>query len=120
MTPKDLALCLVFALALPIGQVMFKWAAMRHASLTGPIFERLLQNPQLFGAFALYGACSVLWVYILTRVPLSLAYPVAILGSGLVPLLAWAAFREPIGWRMAAGYALMLTGLVLTQQRPSI
>jgi drug/metabolite transporter (DMT)-like permease len=92
---------------------------MRHATLPGPVFERLWQNPQLFGAFAWYGASAVLWVYILTRVPLSLAYPVAILGSGLVPLLAWAVFREPIGWRMAIGYALMLAGLVLTQQRPS-
>lgn len=116
MSPKDYLLCGSFALALPIGQVMFKWAALHNARLQGPILVKLLHNYPLFLAFAWYGASALLWFYILTRVPLSAAYPVAILGGALVPLLAWLAFREPLSWSLAGGYALMLAGLFLTQR----
>jgi len=116
MSPKDFALCAGFAVALPIGQVMFKWAALYAARLEGPLVLKMLQNWPLMIAFAWYGASALLWFYILTRVPLSAAYPVAILGSALVPVLAWAVFREPVSWSLAGGYALMLAGLFLTQR----
>lgn len=119
MTGRDLLLCGGFALALPIGQVMFKWAALAHAQTEGPIILRLATNPALICAFAWYGASALLWFYILTRVPLSQAYPVAILGGALVPLFAWAFFREPVSWSLAAGYVLMLAGLFLTQRGAS-
>ena len=50
--------------------------------------------------------------------PLSRAYPFALAGTGLVPILAWALFKEPIGWRLAAGYALMLSGLAVMYVQP--
>lgn len=116
MNLKDLLLCAAFAVAIPTGQILFKWAAAYNARLEGPFLVRLLHNYPLAAAFAWYGASAVLWVYILTRAPLSVAYPVAILGSGLVPLFAWAVFREPISWTLAAGYVLMLGGIFLTQR----
>lgn len=119
MTPKDFALCATFAVALPIGQLMFKWAALYNARIEGAMPFKLLQNYPLFLAFAWYGASSLVWFYILTRVPLSAAYPVAILGSALVPVFAWVVFREPVSWNLAAGYVLMLAGLFLTQRATS-
>lgn len=113
---KNLLLCLGFALALPVGQVMFKWAALHHAALQGPLLLRMVSNLPLWMAFAWYGSSSILWFFILTRVPLSLAYPVAILGAGLVPVLSWYFFREPLSWRLGAGYALMLAGMVIIQK----
>lgn len=116
MTWKDALLCTGFSLALPIGQIMFKTAALYHARLEGPLLVRLITNGPLMGAFAWYGATSLLWFYILMRTPLSLAYAFSIIGSGLVPLVAWALFKEPLGWRFAAGYALMLSGFLLILQ----
>jgi drug/metabolite transporter (DMT)-like permease len=95
------------------GEVL---AANRHNTLTGPIIERILHNPILFGAFALYGASSVLWFFILTRIPLSQAYPIVILGGALVPVFAWMFFREPLSLALLLGYALMLAGLALIQR----
>jgi drug/metabolite transporter (DMT)-like permease len=117
MTPKDFALCSVFAVALPAGQMMFKWAAVYNSRLEGGFIVRMLQNYPLFMAFAWYAATAVLWFYVLTRVPLTNAYAFSIVGAALVPLMAWMLFREPLGWRMAAGYALMLAGFVVTQSR---
>jgi drug/metabolite transporter (DMT)-like permease len=115
---KDTLLCSVFAIALPIGQLMFKWAAIYNAGLDGPLPLRVLRNLPLIGAFAWYGLTALFWFYILTRVPLSNAYGFSILGSALVPLMAWAIFKEPVNWQMAAGFAIMILGLlVVTRAR---
>ena len=117
MTPKDFALCSVFAVALPAGQMMFKWAALYSARLEGSFIVKLLQNYPLFLAFAWYGSTAILWFYVLTRVPLTNAYAFSLMGAALVPVMAWLLFREPVSWRMAIGYALMLAGFVVTQSR---
>jgi drug/metabolite transporter (DMT)-like permease len=116
MTFKDALLCAGFALALPIGQTLFKFAAVTNARLSGPLVVRLITNLPLIGAFAWYGLTALFWFYILTRVPLSYAYTFSIVGSGLVPLIAWLVFKEPLGWRFAAGYALMLVGFLVIMQ----
>jgi drug/metabolite transporter (DMT)-like permease len=115
----DVALCAGFSLALPIGQTLFKFAAEQNARMSGPIVIRLITNPPLIGAFAWYGLTALFWFYILTRVPLSLAYAFSIVGSGLVPLVAWRVFKEPLDWRFAVGYLLMLGGfaVIMTGQR---
>jgi multidrug transporter EmrE-like cation transporter len=109
----DAALCAGFSLALPIGQTLFKFAAINDSRLPGPVLVRLATNAPLWGAFAWYGLTALVWFYILTRVPLSLAYAFTIVGSGLVPLFAWLIFKEPLDWRFLAGYLLMLTGFAV-------
>lgn len=116
MALRDTLLCLVFAAALPLGQIMFKWAAIYNERLDGPLVLRLVKNLPLIGAFSWYGLTALLWFYILTRVPLSQAYIFSILGSALVPLLAWMLFKEPMSWRFALGYALMLAGFIVVIQ----
>lgn len=116
MNLKDAALCTGFAIAMPLGQTLFKAAALYITRLTGPLPMRLLANWPLMGAFAWYGLTALFWFYILTRVPLSLAYTFATVGSGLVPLMAWLVFKEALDWRFALGYALMLAGFFVIMQ----
>ena len=116
MTLKDALFCAGFSLALPIGQTLFKFAAVNNARLTGPLIVRLATNLPLVGAFAWYGLTALFWFYILTRVPLSTAYAFSIVGSGLVPLVAWLVFKEPLDWRFALGYLLMLGGFAVIMQ----
>lgn len=117
MTPRDMLLCAGFSLALPVGQTMFKWAAVYQARQTGPLLQKLVTNGPLIAALAWYGLTAMFWFYILTRVPLSKAYPFALAGTGLIPIVAWLVFKEPLGWRMAAGYGLMLAGLAVIQSQ---
>jgi drug/metabolite transporter (DMT)-like permease len=116
VTLKDVLLCAGFSLTLPIGQTLFKFAAVNNARLSGPLVVKLLTNVPLIGAFAFYGVTALFWFYILTRVPLSTAYAFSIVGSGLVPLVAWLVFKEPLGWRFALGYLLMLSGFAVIMQ----
>lgn len=113
---KDMALCSVFAVALPIGQVLFKFAANHDATLKGPFVLRLVHNLPLMAAFAWYGVTAIFWFYVLTRVPLARAYAFSMVGSGLVPILAWVFFRETITWQMVAGFLVILAGLFLVSQ----
>mgnify|MGYP001194424044 CR=1 FL=1 len=111
MTPKDIALCSFFAIALPIGQGLFKWGAIYDGKVSGHFLIRVIQNPPLIAAFAWYGLTALLWFYVLTRVPLSTAYAFSLVGSCLVPIIAWLVFKEQPTWSMAAGYLLMFAGL---------
>jgi len=113
VSPKDIALCSVFAVALPLGQMMFKWGAIYNERLSGPFLSRVVQNYPLMGAFAWYGVTALLWFYVLTRVPLSSAYAFSLIGSCLVPLAGWLVFKEQASWTMVAGYGLMIAGLFL-------
>ena len=116
MILKDALLCVGFSLALPVGQTLFKFAAVNNARLQGPLLVKLVTNLPLLGAFAWYGLTALFWFYILTRVPLSTAYAFSIVGSGLVPLVAWWVFKEPLDWRFAAGYLIMLVGFGVIMQ----
>ena len=116
MILKDALLCVGFSLALPVGQTLFKFAAVNNARLQGPLLVKLITNAPLLGAFAWYGLTALFWFYILTRVPLSTAYAFSIVGSGLVPLVAWWVFKEPLDWRFALGYLIMLVGFGVIMQ----
>lgn len=106
-------LCLAFSLALPAGQMLFKWGADFSHGIEGSFIRKVAFNYPLILAFAWYGITAVFWFYILTRVPISLAYPFSVLGAGLVPILALVLFRESITLQAWAGYAIMLAGFLL-------
>ncbi len=113
MSPKDILLCSGFAVALPIGQVLFKLGADKSKIIDGGVVWKVLLNPPLLAAFAWYGVTALYWVYVLTRVPLGLAYPFSLVGAALVPILAWALFRESIPAQAWIGYGVMIIGLLM-------
>jgi multidrug transporter EmrE-like cation transporter len=107
--------CCAFAASIAFGQTLFKLAA-------GDVKERLHRSwleaalsPWLVAAIILYIAATVLWVAILTLLPLTRAYPFALLGAAMVPLLAHMVFGETLAIAHLARISLMLVGLFLTQ-----
>lgn len=113
MPLADILLCAVFALTLPVGQLLFKWAAMGRDAARPALGLAMLANPRLILAGAWYGFTALFWFFVLTRVAFSLAYPFAILGSALVPVLAHLVFKEPLSRAMILGYVLVFAGLAL-------
>jgi drug/metabolite transporter (DMT)-like permease len=111
-------LCLVFSASLVAGQILFKLAAEDIAPrVAAGSYVQAALSPWLVGALLLYAATTVLWIYILTRAPLSAAYPFSLLGAALVPALAAMLFGEAVTWKYFAGLLLVLTGLVIIQFR---
>lgn len=113
MSLADILLCSVFALTLPAGQLMFKWAALGRDVARPAVGLAMLANPRLMLAGVWYGFTALFWFYVLTRVAFTLAYPFAIAGSALVPVLARLVFKEPLSRVMLGGYVLVFTGLAL-------
>jgi len=105
-----------YAAGMSGGQVLFKLAALRSAGATSGIGERLFElvfNPSFIAAVVLYAAYAILWVWILTFIPLSRAYPFIALAFALTPLLGGLLFGDPISLRLMAGIFFVLCGLFL-------
>jgi drug/metabolite transporter (DMT)-like permease len=112
---SQVALLLAYAAGMAGGQLLFKAAALRYLP-DGPLGERLLSivlNSYFLVAVVLYGALTVLWVWVLTFTPLSRAYPFVALAFAITPLLGGLVFGEPVALRLMLGIGLILSGLLL-------
>ena len=116
MSMMNTAALILFSFLLAGGQLLFKRAAQGIVGL--PIrllLPGLATNPAMIAAVLLYGGSTVLWVWILSRVPLSQAYPWVALGTIIVPLAATLLFGEvvkPVFW---LGAVMVGAGIVITQ-----
>jgi drug/metabolite transporter (DMT)-like permease len=113
-TPRQLLELLCFPMAMAAGQILFKRAASQITTGAGGswIIE-VVRMPTIWAAVALYAGATLLWVRILTTVPLSRAYPFAALAFVLVPAAGYVFFHEPITIRYALGTALILAGVAI-------
>jgi drug/metabolite transporter (DMT)-like permease len=114
LTLSQIALLTAYALGMSGGQILFKLAAGRLNGIG--IADRLLSlmhNLYFVSALVLYGALSLLYVWILTFTPLSRAYPFVALAFALTPALAAWLFGEPVSFRLIIGISLILCGLFL-------
>lgn len=111
MNSIQLGLCLVCVFGIATGQLLFKKAAT--AASNAPFLEAWVFNGWLLAALVLYGAMTLLWIWLLRHVPLYVAYPFMGLAFLIVPVLAWALLGEPLTWQTLAGGGLILAGVTL-------
>jgi drug/metabolite transporter (DMT)-like permease len=108
-----IALLIGYPLLLAAGQILFKRTAARLVGL--PMPEQLLAllvQPAFYLACMLYAAATVLWVWLLTLIPLGVAYPFAALSFVIVPVASWWFLGEPLlGGRYWAGIGLIVAGI---------
>jgi drug/metabolite transporter (DMT)-like permease len=110
MTSTNLALLLGVIALLSAGQVLFKYAA---SSLV-PGDPRAWLSWTLLIALAVYAVATVGWVLVLSRLPLSVAFPFYGLAFVIVPVLARVFLHEPLRWQALAGGALILAGIAVS------
>jgi drug/metabolite transporter (DMT)-like permease len=110
----QIALLIAYAGGMVGGQLLFKLASSR-AAVEGPLGERLsamMLNGFFVAAVLLYGALTVLWVWILNFTPLSRAYVFVALAFAVTPLLGGLLFAEPITTQLMIGIVLICCGLL--------
>jgi drug/metabolite transporter (DMT)-like permease len=113
LTASQIALLIAYAAGMAAGQLLFKGAALRFATLGGA-GERILAlftNVYFLAALALYAALAILWVWVLSFTPLSRAYPFVALAFAFTPLLGGLVFDEAMSMRLVFGVLLILAGL---------
>lgn len=90
-----------------LGQVSFKQGADGRAVLMDFV------NIWIVGGALLYMAGTMLWIYALSKVPLTALYPFTALTYVLVNLLAVGLLGEQLSVRGVLGTAFVLLGLFL-------
>jgi drug/metabolite transporter (DMT)-like permease len=112
MTIRWLLLTVVCVALLSLGQMLFKAAAGQwHIEGWGWSTWRGLLSAPMVVALTVYAATTILWVFILRQLPLSVAYPVYALSFLFVPLLAYLTFGEPLTARTLLGGAIIIIGI---------
>jgi drug/metabolite transporter (DMT)-like permease len=106
---------LAYAVALAGGQVLFKLAALRFSlgSRWTDNVVSLLLNPYLVLAVLLYALLSVVWVWVLSFVPLSIAYPFVALTFVLTVASGALLFGESVSLRLVLGGLMIISGLIV-------
>ena len=102
-----------------VGQLLIKWQAMQAGNLPASWPARaaflidLLLNPWIILGLlsAVVAACA--WMLAMTRLPISIAYPMMSLTYPLVIALSWLLLGETLSLWRAVGVAFILAGIAL-------
>ena len=107
---KNFMLCLLNVGLLVCGQLLFKLAAQNNEISTMSGLKKLIFSPYMIGAVTLYAGTTILWVYILTRVPLSFAHPIQALAFPFVTICSLLVLKEPIPSHRWVGIGIIILG----------
>ena len=113
MSPYHLLMVLLNTLLLVCGQFLWKLGMQKEAGAFGSARSvlQLFVSPYVLAGLVLYGIATVLWLYILSRVELSLAYPVQSFAYILAVFGAYYIFQEPLNAAKITGCLLILAGV---------
>lgn len=117
MSALHILLVTLFSVGMGAGQLLLKYSAQRqltneHQGLLSRLLALALDWPFLLGA-ASYGLLLVFWVWLLTFIPLSRAYPFTLMSLIVASVGSWYFFGETLTPRFLAGLVVIGIGLIL-------
>jgi drug/metabolite transporter (DMT)-like permease len=80
------------------------------------IATRVLTTPLVLAGLSLYVLGAIVWLTVLSRVPLSLAYPYLALSYAFTPALAWIFLGEAVPSLRWLGIAIICAGVVVVSR----
>ncbi|MFZ5917858.1 MAG: EamA family transporter [Chloroflexota bacterium] len=121
MAIKSVALVVISVLLGVLGQLLLKMGLTQVGPLEseggiGGLIKvgiRVFSNVKVIGGFAAYGISSLFWLAVLSKINLSLAYPMLALNYVLVPLTAWLFLGEQIPSLRWLGIGVIIVGVVV-------
>lgn len=120
MTPSNLVPVLIAVVLVTAGQTTLRWGMQ----LVGPITGERMRTPlaliaqvasrwQVWVGFGLYGLSAAAWIFALSRVPLSVAYPFLGLTYVGVAAVAQTLLDERLTPAQWLGIVLVVFGVVV-------
>ena len=120
MTPADFGIVMVGVLLNAAAQLLLK----AGAASVGPIAAgagrdwfgtalTLAQHPGILGGLACYLISVVVWIVALSRVDVSIAYPMLSIGYIISALAAWYLFGESLTAQKMFGIGFIIIGVFL-------
>jgi uncharacterized membrane protein len=84
----------------PVSQLLYKIIPM-------------FLNPYVFFGFASFGLSSIFWLVVLSRIELSLVYPMVSIAYVLVAIASWLFFKENVTLVRWLGILVIVMGVFL-------
>lgn len=78
-----------------------------------PMGMKLALEPHILGGMLCYAVSLVVWIMGLSRVPVSIAYPMLSIGYVINALAAWHLFGESLNAQKLIGIGFIILGVVL-------
>ncbi len=119
MTPLTFSLLLTGVLLNAGAQLLLKAGTNRIGEFAfsldnvGPVGAQIATSPPILAGIACYGASLVVWILALSRVPVSIAYPMLSIGYIVNALAAWWLFGESLGAQKLVGIGFIVVGVYL-------
>lgn len=114
MSALDLALVLSSVALAAVGQLMLRRGMQGARSAGGSLVTNAITSPYVIGGLGVFAVSAVLWLAVLSRVPLSRAYPFnAITYVGILLVAHFGPLQEKVSPTRWLGAGLVVTGLLL-------
>jgi drug/metabolite transporter (DMT)-like permease len=119
VTPLTFSLLMTGVLLNAAAQLLLKAGTLRigefafTADNIVPVGMRLASNPFILGGVACYVVSLVVWIMGLSRVPVSVAYPMLSVGYVVNAVAAWMLFGESITAQKLIGIGFIVVGVFL-------
>jgi drug/metabolite transporter (DMT)-like permease len=119
VTPLTFSLLMTGVLLNASAQLLLKAGTLRigefafTADNIVPVGVRLASNPFILGGLACYVVSLVVWIMGLSRVPVSVAYPMLSVGYVVNAVAAWLLFGESITAQKLIGIGFIVVGVFL-------
>ena len=110
-----------FVFLMCAGQILFKKTSnilkknnseFSFSNLVDSIFS-LFFIPYFYIAMLTYGLATFFWLYILQKIPLSLAYPFTALAMIIIPVVSVFLFKEEVSTNYWIGASLIACGICI-------
>ena len=105
-----LALNIIF---LVVGQFLWKTAVAGVQSWNSSSFVSVLFSSPFIGGAALYVVATGLWLMILSKLPLHIAYPLQSLCYVLATIISFCVFKENVTLSQWVGIVVVMFGVFL-------
>ena len=119
MTPLTFSLLMAGVLLNAAAQLALKAGTNRIGEFAFaldnivPIGARLASSPYILAGVGCYVVSLVVWILGLSRVPVSVAYPMLSVGYIVNAVAAWLLFGESITAQKLVGIGMIIIGVVL-------
>lgn len=119
MTPLTFSLLMLGVLLNAAAQLLLKAGTNRVGEFAFsldnivPIGAKLALNPPILAGLGCYVVSVVVWILALSRVPVSVAYPMLSVGYIVNAVAAWLLFGESLGAQKLIGIGFIIVGVFL-------
>ena len=116
---KDFTLLLFNVILSVLGQILLKQGMNQVGEISGsfqqmaPKLIQALMNPFVIGGIGVYGSTTLIWLVVLSRIKLSVAYPMISLGYVFSILFSWLLFKEDVPKIRVLGAFVICIGVYL-------